>query len=533
MPGNDMKKDEAKESASSHEKNIADQTKLRNTMAKLNELRATLRQEDQQTSDWFKTKATQLELLSKTMLGKLKTAQDQYNALQDKHKTLQDEHKALQDKFKTSDQTKPASRPGNLSVDEEEEKEAEKTAEKKEAKEEVLHSSKKIQPLELLQLTLDYKRRSYLAKHSRTLWPQAENILNTYEKLLKDIYQDTFQELIHHQPDLTAYFDKHFMPKENTLTEYNKLKNITTLNELCRFGHEYYLINNETTQINASLTEIDQGKTGRTDPEPAQTDLNQACIMKLILKDPNSNDSKVVKNVERIRDQDHKLIFESYLPLNLSEPLLKDWARDTMQRILAKARVRRINFNDGYTPDQLASLISYCHFIGCNFRVSDMQKVRVFAKALHQAGKITDEQLKDFNENQEVQLNNLQECLTYLNTTYPGLDISATWVQLTTSKAYPHRLSQCTEDEWQAWSIKHDHPQIPPLGHSRHNHLLTQYNQYKNEHNPAPTQSIKKTSPLVQLSLHAQSAAEEKQKVPLGGIPLPSIPKSGVKVKGS
>lgn len=230
----------------------------------------------------------------------------------------------------------------------------------------------------LVELTRFHKKLSFLSIHSEFSFDKRrlQRTINSYQQLSTQACQ-----LL---PD-----NKEIQINQAEANELHRALSLNAPESIYYFGESFQFVANNEAAIAEAIRTISEAKgvAGNSNPEKLSgsfsTNQGQARVTQLNLGDEKTAETTAI--VERYRqnsDGTKTFISESYLDKELiDKDKLKDWACSVLNSFFTAAPpgTEKVKFEDGYTPRQLAALISYCAFMGIKYEVGELQQLRIQA----------------------------------------------------------------------------------------------------------------------------------------------------------
>lgn len=162
-----------------------------------------------------------------------------------------------------------------------------------------------------------------------------------------------------------------------------------------------------------------------------------------------------------------KFISESILPKDLNEQQLMTWARATVLSFLAAAPAgtNHLNFEDGFTRQQLEALTSFCQYMGYSYQLGKMQMMRIHLDELdpNKTQSLAPELITKIKNNAKINLN--QRVIESIVDDDRASTINQLW-------SY-QEVEKFNDNTWREWSLKNIDGYTPFLGEKEYNGLLS------------------------------------------------------------
>jgi len=325
-------------------------------------------------------------------------------------------------------------------------------------------------PTELLELTSHYRKLTYLSFHSHYEFKKCKENEMIYAHLLTQLADKKIEESV-----LKKYsFPSIEVAQKETINDGSTSSPKT----IYLFGVHCQEIENETDQItNTVASTLSDNKKLPLEPDRRTSaptlGTDQARIIKLDLDGTNA------ASVERWR-QEEKTGKKTFISQSHIDPSLSDihtlmaWAAASVSRFFAAAPpgTKAVKLEDGYRPEQLAALISYCDFMGLTYRVGEKQILRLHAAQFASQAGIT---LTDEESRKIINYKVIPTTSNITKLTEIAENCTTDWKQWAITSA----SARFDYSQWEDWlntpGVKNRYSQLLPLGAKRHGDLLDKF----------------------------------------------------------
>lgn len=335
---------------------------------------------------------------------------------------------------------------------------------------------------DLIQLANYYRKLCLLSQHSIYEFQRRQDNLSTYEKIMNILIQHVSHDSLLSSMNAKDDLFKEIKSFNDEFNSHNSPHNII------HFGDSFSILA-EKDAANTVKTLLDNPS---LIPASLSPDIfsglispYHARITKFSFDEPPIG---IGLSVERFRietDKDPTFVSESYLPARTGSPeALRVWACKTINRFFASAPTgtQRVTFEDGYKPEQLAALISYCNFAGFDFEVGKMQTFRILLHERKENKRTFGQPLDTFIDN----IINKPICAKILNNKILDANFKNQVESILDNHQFPNdfwgnwekiiKVDAYKTENWQSWlnsSVEVKNSLIPPLGKARRDELLT------------------------------------------------------------